>query len=32
MAYRDSGRVWRCVGDGRELKGITKVEWPEWRW
>ena len=32
MAYRDNGRVWRCVGNGRELKGITKVEWPEWRW
>ena len=31
MAYRDSEGVWRSFDGGRELKGVTKVEWPD-RW
>ena len=25
MAYRDENGVWRCVGSGKELKGVTVV-------
>jgi hypothetical protein len=25
MAYRDTNGVWRCVGSGKELKGVTVV-------
>jgi hypothetical protein len=30
MAFRDLKGVWRCIGDGAELKGVTRVECPEW--
>ena len=28
MAYRDAKGVWRNLGNGKELKGILRVEWP----
>jgi hypothetical protein len=31
MAYRDEKGVWRCVGTGEELRGVTVVEWPKGR-
>ena len=27
MAYRDAKGVWRNLGNGKEIKGIVKVEW-----
>jgi len=29
MAYRDAKGVWRNVGNGKEVKRILKVDWPE---
>ena len=29
MAYRDAKGVWRNLGNGKELKGILRVEWPQ---
>ena len=31
MAYRDGEGVWRNFGNGEELKGTIKVDWPP-RW
>ena len=29
MAYLDAKGLWRSLGDGKELKGVVSVEWPE---